>query len=408
MYTKNSLIKYKELLLGLALLIFGAVGCGNVSRSIPQGETSEEIQDNQGTDEGIDTESKEIAECYRGIYEQAVEAGTIGTLDTAKKIVKCLGDAGYTAVDAENQVNMVNSEKVKAFIGDVEENVDAELTIICVAAAGGFTRFDFRTSEEAIWVTRSYLSWNGKVPEINSKEKYRAENWNYSEEGYLFFEKNNMSGYDGASGYTALRVDQLDERCRELNRQYLLPIGYGSNNMFITEWNEPDYGELDFYDMFHILYPLIYRMPTPYEVSYEGELYYVPQEEFERVVMSYFKIDSDTLRNKTTYLEDSKVYEYRTRGFNDWGNSPNIPYPEVVQYEENADGTLTLTVNVVYPVEKLSCAFSHEVVVRPLPDGGVQYVSNHVIWSADNIQPSWYTDRLTEEEREEFYGEPVS
>ncbi|WP_342759599.1 DUF6070 family protein [Kineothrix sedimenti] len=406
MYTKNSLVKYKKLLLGLALLIFGAVGCGNVSQSIPKSGTSEEIQDNQGTNEEIERESKEIAECYRGIYEQAVEAGMLGTLDTAKKIVECLGDAGYAAVDAENQVNMVNSEKVKAFIGDVEGNVDAELTIICVAAAGGFTRFDFQTSEEAVWVTRSYLLWNGKSPEINSKERYRAENWDYSQEGYLFFEKNHMSGYDGASGYTALRVDQLDERCRELNRQYLLPIGYGSNNMFITEWNEQDYEELDFYDMFHILYPLVYGMPTPYEVSYEGELYYVPQEEFERVVMSYFKIDSETLRSKTRYLEDSKVYEYRTRGFNDWGNSPNIPYPEVVQYEENADGTLTLTVNVVYPVEKISCAFSHEIVVRPLTDGRVQYVSNHVIRSADNIQPSWYTDRLTEEEREEFYGEP--
>ncbi len=393
----------KELLLGLALLIVGTWGCGNAPQPIPQ---SENVQNNQGTDEEFEAESKEIAECYRVIYERAVEAGTLGTLDTARKIVECLGDAGYAAVDAENQIDMVNSEKVKAFIRNVEEKADTELTIICVAPTGGFTRFDLQTSEEEVWITRSYLSWNGKIPETNSKEGYRAENWNYSQEGYLFFEKNHMSGYDGPSGYTALRVEQLDERCRELNRQYLLPIGYGSNNMFITEWNEQDFGELNFYDMFHILYPLVYGMPTPYEVSYEGKLYDVPQEEFEKVVMSYFKIGSETLRSKTTYLEGSKAYEYRTRGFNDWGNSPNIPYPEVVQYKENSDGTLTLIVNVVYPVEKLSRALSHEVVVRPLSDGGVQYVSNHVIWSVDNIQPSWYTDRLTEEEREEFYGEP--
>lgn len=396
----------KEFLLGLALFIFGAWGCGNTSVSIPQSETSEKVQNDQGEDEEFEEESKEIAECYRVIYERAAETGTLGTLDTAKKIVECLGNAGYAAVDAENQIDMVNSEKVKVFIRNVEEKVDTELTIICVAATGGFTRFDLQTSEEEVWITRNYLSWNGQITETNSKERYRAENWNYSQEGYLFFEKNNMSGYDGPSGYTALRVEQLDERCRELNRQYLLPIGYGSNNMFITEWNEQDFGELNFYDMFHILYPLVYGMPTPYEVSYEGKLYYVPQEEFERVVMSYFKIGSETLRSKATYLEGSKAYEYRTRGFNDWGNSPNIPYPEVVQYKDNADGTLTLTVNVVYPVEKLSRAFSHEVVVRPLPDGGVQYVSNHVIWSADNIQPLWYTDRLTEEERKEFYGKP--
>ena len=61
--------------------------------------------------------------------------------------------------------------------------------------------------------------------------------------------------YDGPPGYTAVRVKSLEEECRELNRRYILPIGYGANNMFLTDWKEENFGELDFYDLFQLLYP---------------------------------------------------------------------------------------------------------------------------------------------------------
>ena len=47
---------------------------------------------------------------------------------------------------------------------------------------------------------------------------------------------------------------------------------------------------------------------------------------------------------------------------------------------------------------------AHEVVVRPLEDGGVQYVSNQIIPSEDNYEETWHTPRLTLEEWEELYG----
>ena len=42
---------------------------------------------------------------------------------------------------------------------------------------------------------------------------------------------------------------------RELSRKYLLPISFERNNMFIVDWSEDDFGELNFYDMYDILYP---------------------------------------------------------------------------------------------------------------------------------------------------------
>lgn len=176
--------------------------------------------------------------------------------------------------------------------------------------------------------------------------------------------------------------------------------------MFLMDWSEDDFSALDFYDLFDIFYRQIYGKEVPYGPSDNlgmGTVYQIPKEEFEHTIMTYLNIDSQTLQQKTLYRVDTKTYEYRPRGFYE-AEYPEHPYPEVVDYTENADGTITLLVNVVFPYEGLSKVFSHEVVVRPLENVGVQYVSNHVIPSEDNVEESWYKPRLTLAEWVEVYG----
>lgn len=119
----------------------------------------------------------------------------------------------------------------------------------------------------------------------------------------------------------------------------------------------------------------------------------------------FFAIGSASLRERTDWRAEENCYEYRTRSFYDGASGPSTPFPEVVKYEENADGTITLTVHAVWPVRHMAAALSHEVVVRPSEDGGFQYVSNHMLSSPDNAEPVWYTERLTREEWERFYEE---
>ena len=78
------------------------------------------------------------------------------------------------------------------------------------------------------------------------------------------------------------------------------------------------------------------------------------------------------------------------------------PYSEVTGSAENSDGTITLTANVVFPYSGNSKVYAHEVVVRPLEDGGVQYVSNKIYPSEDNGEETWHIPRLTAEEWEEL------
>ena len=245
-----------------------------------------------------------------------------------------------------------------------------------------------------------------------STVSYPADIWQYTEEGYLLFEgsyfsdENYVLTLSDTPEHTALRVLPLDEKCRELNRKYILPVGYEQNNIFLTDWNEEDIGELDFYDIFDNFYPILHGQSVPYvadESLAVGAVYQIPEEIFENVIMTHFNVNKEALRRETTYNPEKAAYEYRPRGFYEV-EYPDIPYPEVVSYTENQDGTITLIVNAVYPNGNTSMAYSHKTVIRPLEEDCFQYVSNLMMNLIDEHDIWWHSNRLTKEEWIEIYG----
>jgi len=294
---------------------------------------------------------------------------------------------------------------VMQFVSSVENKKEGEVTIFCVQNRGGFIRYDLQTNDGKVQVLRSYLTWNGSKGETEEIEAYPAYIWNYSEEGYLFFEQFHKSGFDEPSSHTAIRVQPLDEKCRELNRKYLMTIGYNLNNLFTANWSEGDFQELNLYDLYESLHQMKKGQPITKSFLEEGVTYEIPKSEFEDVFQTYFRIDSRSLQQRTVYHENTETYQYRTRGVYDYASTSDIPYPEVIAYEENQDGTIKLRVNAVWPKENLGKAFCHEVVIRTLENGGFQFVSNNVIPSDDNVAVTWYTERLTDEKWQENYKE---
>ena len=290
---------------------------------------------------------------------------------------------------------------------------EVSLYKVKVTYLGGFVKYDLHAKDGNVDVVRSYYEYeNGDMKRVVTGN-YPAEYWNYTEDGYLMFsgvwfsEELYVLMLSGAEEHTAFRVQPLDETCRELNRQYLLPISYEQNNMFLVDWSEDDFGNLNFYDMYDILYPKIKAQYVPYIADDDlgvGVVYRIPKDEFESVIMTYFNIDSETLQSKTTYYAEDATYEYKPRGFYE-AEYPEYPYSEVVGFTENSDGTITLMVHAVFPYADVSKEYAHEVVVRPLEEGGVQYVSNRIIPSEDNYEETWHTPRLTKEEWKEIYVE---
>lgn len=393
-------MKFRKEIIFFVMILVIQSGCSN-SENFIQNEQEQVVTLSQN--DAILEDSEGIAELYRDIYEQSVQNEIYG-LDREKQIVQCLGKNGYVAVDNENQLNMVNSKEVTEFVENVKNGKVSKITIICVILSGGFIRYDLQSENESLQIIKSLLIWEGDNAKAEYLGTFSAHTWNYSSEGYLFFEQYRMPGFDGPSGHTAIRVRPLDENCREMNRRYLMPIGYELNNLFTTDWNENDYGELNFYDIFDSLYQINNNSSFSKRIFEEGISYELPKLEFEKVLQEFFQINSLTLQQGVQYNETMETYQYRTRGIYDCASTPNIPYPEVVSYEEKDDGTFKLMVNAVWPEENLGKVFSHEVVIRPLEGGKFQYVSNRVIPSAEKLEVTWYTERLTDEEWKEFYG----
>lgn len=395
---------------GTAILVM--TGCCNELQEVQ--ENREIVVDNEvrlpNEDDFDDAVS--IAAIYRDIYDEAVETNTLSSLETLRRIVARLGENGYVAVDSENQVDMAGAEQVIEFCKAVDEKKSAMLTIIVIKDFG-FRKFDLKTEDGNVNIVRGYYQYDQDgCLQNRSTVSYPADIWQYTEEGYILFEgsyfsdENYVLTLSDTPEHTALRVLPLDEKCRELNRKYILPVGYEQNNIFLTDWNEEDIGELDFYDIFDNFYPILYGQSVPYvadESLAVGAVYQIPEEIFENVIMTHFNVNKEALRRETTYNPEKAAYEYRPRGFYEV-EYPDIPYPEVVSYTENQDGTITLIVNAVYPNGNTSMAYSHKTVIRPLEEDCFQYVSNQMMNLIDEHDIWWHSNRLTKEEWIEIYG----
>lgn len=408
------------LVLGVILLA-SLAGCSYLKEKNPKSMNQwVKQQENNNKDKAMMKRSRseekaieKITKIYCKSYAKAEKEGNSDDLETIRRLVNKLGEAGYTAVDNENQIDMAAYEKLIRFCEMAEEKKSGRVTVVEVAREGNCVIRTMETREGKVYVIRSYYTYeNGKL-EQSSEDIYQAESWKYTEDGYLIFSgqltfkesyeitKNEMTEY------VAYRILPLDETCRELNRKYLLPIGYERNNLFLVDWSEDDFGELNFYDVFDVIHRKE-NMKNEEFVSGNAmgtsAVYLIAKERFEQIIMSKFNISSEILQSKTVYHSEEKVYEYRPRGFEEV-EYPEYPYPEVVEYEENSDGTLTLRVNAVFPYRGLSKVYTHEVTVRDRKEEGIQYVSNHILKPINDPDIGWYTPHLTRTEWEELYGD---
>ena len=322
-------------------------------------------------------------------------------LNQTRTVIESMGSKGYIAVDVENQINMANAENAEMFLSEVAENRDAGCKILQVMYDKSFVRFDFKSGSNNVMITRRFYVWENNCFVEKNEENYKAYTWKYTD-GYLFFERYRMGGYDGDSAYTALRVEPLDEKLRVLNRKYIKTIGYDSNNLFTTNWDESDMNKINYYDIYEALYKMKYGMSSPY--SDEGVTYMIEGKLYEKVFQEYLPVSTDVLQHVNVYDVSRQMYQYRTRGMFDHSVTPLVPFPEVVDAEYNADGTITLIVNAVSEKDESGRLFTHKVTIKEKENDGFEYVSNDVLtMGKEGIY--WYRDRLSDKEWQEHYGE---
>ena len=404
--------KKVSLFVMIMLILSILAGCSDRTPEVSDIEIIQQDKEAYSFDKNDSADAERIAEILSDIYDEAVDANTLGSLNVMRRMVARLGENGYVAVDSGNQIDMVQAKQAFDFCKAVDEKKMDELTIIVVMEMG-IRKFDLKTEGGNVNIVSGYYQYdqNGSL-QNRSTVSYPADFWQYTEEGYLIFEGSYFSDVSyiltlsDTPEHTMLRILPLDEKCREYNRKYILPVGYEQNNLFLCNWSEDDFGDLDFYDLFDRFYPMTHSQPVPYMADENlgvGAVYQIQEELFENVIGAYFNMDRETLRSKTTYLSELAAYEYRPRGFYEV-EYPDIAYPEVVSYTKNEDGTVTLHINAVYPDGNMSKEFSHTTVIRPLSEDSFQYVSNEIILPEGDHDIWWHSNRLTEEEWKEVYG----
>ena len=335
--------------------------------------------------------------------------GQKDSLKCVQKIIERLGSNGYIVIDSENKIDMTNANEMRQFISLQESGEQAEICVFRIFYSGGVNVLFIRSDKGQTNVIQKYYAFQDGHLVEGAKSEFEAVYFEYTAEGYLIIEGSWYSPekyvltMSEEEEHIALRVEPLEEKCRKLCEKYMMPISYGLNNIFIINWNENDYSNLDFYDIFERFYKEIYGKNCPYTMNDDlsvGNEYKISADEFEHVIMQHFRVSSKELQLLLRYDVERNVYIYRPRGFEEFDYA-EVPYPEVVAYEENADGSETLTVNAVYPNGNTSKIFSHKVTVIE-EDGKIYYLSNEILGDKE-LNLWWHADRLSDDEWNEYY-----
>lgn len=286
------------------------------------------------------------------------------TSEQRKVVVEHLGSKGLVSV--EEDTNMQNYEKIETFYAEYLDGHDSMVTVFDVHRDGllGAVTFIYRKNKLQTYYIG--VRWKeGGVPEIQGTSVSDVAEIKLTEKGYFIY------AYEEVMAHAALReywrIKPLSDKCRELTEKYISGLSYVNYNVLVTNWDSNNVEDI----LMPCMYEDIYRIYTGENLKTED--WKIPGEEFEKIMTTYFPVSVDQLREHCGYDEGSNSYEYEMIYA-----SPYPPFGEVVDYTENADGTITLIVDGVWPDYNSDLAFRNTVVVQPFEDGTFRYLSNSI------------------------------
>ena len=125
------------------------------------------------TEEPVASESVEIVDERKiddnfinipiDIYVEAAKNNELTDMETVCKVIKRFGECGYAAVDCENRVDMTQMQSVMDFCDSVENQKEAEVTIIQVSSLGGFSVYHLQTENGVVHVKRCYYGYKDGI-----------------------------------------------------------------------------------------------------------------------------------------------------------------------------------------------------------------------------------------------------
>ena len=286
------------------------------------------------------------------------------TSEQRKVVVEHLGSKGLVSV--EEDTNMQNYEKIETFYAEYLDGHDSMVTVFDVHRDGllGAVTFIYRKNKLQTYYIG--VRWKeGGVPEIQGTSVSNVAEIKLTEKGYFIYAYEYVIAHASLRQYW--RIEPLPEECRKLTEKYISGLSYVNYNVLVTNWDSNNVEDI----LMPCMYEDIYRIYTGENLKTED--WKISAEEFEKIMTTYFPVSVEQLREHCGYDEGSNSYEYEMIYA-----SPYPPFGEVVDYTENADGTITLIVDGVWPDYNSDLAFRNTVVVQPFEDGTFRYLSNSI------------------------------
>lgn len=358
-----------------------------------------------GQERDIQKRCRQIVSLYRDLYdsaqkEPAADRWEEQTLSqqSIDAIEARLLERGLDMIDssADCPGYFVNAEHFRQFWDSVQRDEEASQEVIAIRDSGALSYRLLTHQDGTTYVYSLVYSLAGdEDPDYEMHQVYGAE---LTEQGNFYYRINPEDDCHYAN-YTLIRLQKPDQELWELYSKYILAGGYTATNIFLTDWTEDDFSPLCFNDLWEYVYR--YRTGTqfwPDGCAYDKSrnCYLIPAAEFESVVLPFFKLDAQPLRQLADYDAQTDSYPWRQVESNDYAFylSYYTIEPEVTACRTNADGTLALTVEARSTDLGIDCLFSHEVTVRPMEDGGFQFVGNRVLSQTEKGLP-YCEPRLT-------------
>lgn len=367
----------------LTALAAALVSAGN---RLPGWETPEGISGARGRkiEASLAAAAEECADLYASVREASDHLqGACLTRSDIDAIEARLIDAGYATVDSDPVYPeyLANPEALYRFQSDLSAGENASFPFFRVSEDGGLWQSCFLREQGETRCVLTKLTWDNGVPRVESCEVRPVYDMELADWG-IFYYRLYPADDPHYIDYSQLRLAPVDRTLYDLNRTYILPVGYQMVNLFLCDWQEGDWGDLSFNDLFEYLREMdtgerFQWSDLPDWISATRAI--LPAGLFEDTLLAHFHISREELRGQAGYDPDRDGYPWRPV-FGDDLTTWHYPMcqPEVVKQVSNADGTVTLTVRVFCPELKTDRLFTHEVTVRPLAEGGFQYTGNRV------------------------------
>lgn len=332
----------------------------------------------------------EIVSLYQDTYDSAEKllpenrwGGATLSQRSIDSIETRLTENGLNVIDSSEICPgyLTNADEFLNFLTTAREEKNAMEEVCAIDSTGALEYRRFVQKGKDTYVYSMVCN-----PDGSDNESYAAHKiygWTLTERDNFFY-RINPEDDPHYQNYALIRLQKPDETLWGLYDKYILAGGYTGTNIFLTDWTENTFTPLCFNDVWMYLYR--YQTGnrfTPDESRYDAErrCYWIPTEEFEKVLLPFFRLDTAQLRAAAGYDEEKSAYPWREIESNDY--VIYLSYyriePEVTAFTDNADGTISLTVEALCTDLGMDCLFSHEVTVRPLGENVFQFVSNRVL-----------------------------